>query len=66
MTARGWLYAVGGGALLGLAAGALGCGESCEDVATQKCEGDFGDSAGEGAAYDDCYRQALAECGYTP
>ena len=66
MTVKKWLCAVGGVALLGLAAGALGCGESCQDVATQKCEGDFGDSAGEGSAYDDCYRQALAECGYTP
>ena len=66
MTARGWLFAMGGVTLIGLAMGLLGCGDSCQDIATQKCASDFGDAAGEGAEYDDCYRQALAECGYTP
>ena len=66
MTSRAWVYAIAGAALLGLLVGVVGCGESCEDFATTKCEPFFNDDAGDGAKYDICYRQALAECGYTP
>lgn len=65
MASRRWVAGIGGIALLALAIGPLGCGESCEDFATKKCAPDFDNAAGDGSKYDSCYLQALAECGHS-